>query len=236
MANVSAASRTGYLLAQFEPNLIVFVGTAGSLRPDECKLFDVVVPTLGVVAKFYDKIEDSGGSRFKTGKLPESLADLAAFTKDRQKYKLRKNNRNIPLAGHGGTFVSHALANPKAGQTLAGDLISHSSNSGSSKVHIDASIFSWDMVLSSEHYRKLLSRQIGNKALAVDMESYGFLSAIAQFQLPPVNKPISPLIVRGISDVCGDKSTSQEEGRNANATQNAANVAFRIIRDGYLPL
>ena len=235
MANVSSASRTGYLLAKFNPGLIIFLGTAGSLKPEQCQVGDVVVPTLGVVTKYYDKLEDAGRGIFGFGvERPNNVADLGALTRDRHKYLLRKQERNLDLTGEGRAYISEAASNRTGGNTLASGLKKFVATSRSPEVHKDTMIFSWDMVLGSEHYRSLLERQINSKAFAVDMESYGFLSAVEQFQAPPVERAISSIVVRGISDICGDKRSSGSDGRNEVATENAAHVACRIIRDGYL--
>lgn len=235
MANVSAASRTGYLAARFAPNLIIFVGSAGSLKPDECEKFDVVVPTLGVETMYYDKIEDAGQlGFFRKAHKPSGVAELGAFTANKYQYSLSPRRKNISLAGHGSGYVATACAANNKGATIKTGLENAPGKETVPKVHIDASIFSWDMVLASGRYRDLLVKQLDRKTTAVDMESFGFLSALEQFSAPPTSKPISGLIVRGISDVCGDKSGSQEEGRNALATRNAARVACHIVRDGYL--
>ena len=235
MANVSAASRTGFLAARFSPNLIVFVGTGGSLRPEKCKVGDVVVPTLGATTKYYDKLNDAAKKIFGWEK-PEQSADLGGYTRDRKHYKLRRKTMDFPLAGIGRDYVSHALSNNDKAHSLNFDLAKLEKSHADPNVHIDTKVFSWDMVLASENYRSRLVEQVDSKAWAVDMESFGFLSALRQFQVPPVNKMISSIIVRGISDICGNKDTSSDDGRNDIATDNAAHVACRIVKFGYLQL
>ncbi|MFN4201830.1 MAG: hypothetical protein ACK4GM_02085 [Tabrizicola sp.] len=236
MGNVAAASRTGYLLAAFRPNLTIFVGTAGSLRPDKCTVYDVVVPTLGVIAKYYDKLEDAGGYCLWGGAKPESTAGLAAFTKDRKRYTLRRKDKTLEHIGFGTSFVTEAKTRDEQGTGLDVGLKSGKGVSRTPRVHLDTYIFSWEKVVASGHYQTLLAKDLDTKAYAVDMESFGFLSAFAQFQKLVGGNERSSLIVRGISDVCGDKSGSYDEGRNDIATRNAATVACRILRDGYLKL
>lgn len=235
MANVSAASRTGLLAARFSPNLIVFIGTGGSLRPEKCKVGDVVVPTLGATTKYYDKLNDADW-RLWSWEKPQQSADLGGYTKDGRHYRLSRKTKEFPLTGVGRDYVSQALSGAAKAQRLDFDLAKLSAAGADPEVHVDAQVFSWDMVLASDHYRKLLLDQIDRKVSVVDMESFGFLSALTQFQIPPVNKLISSVIVRGISDICGNKDTSSADGRNNIATDNAAHVACRIVKHGYLEL
>ena len=234
MANVSAASRTGYLATRFNPNLMVFVGTAGTLQPDKCRIGDVVVPTLGVVSKYYDKIEDGGGEGFDGNTMPSQAADLGAFTKDKKTYTLRKKMNNFKLTGQGRDYISEAMGMSATQDLLDFDLQKLPLQTSVPAVHVDSSVFSWDMILASDHYRSLLIKQIDSKAYAVDMESFGFLNALLEFQAPPADKAISSVVVRGISDDCGNKHNSFDTGRNHVATDNAAHVACRIIKNGYM--
>jgi nucleoside phosphorylase len=236
MGNVAAASKTGYLLAAFQPNLTIFVGTAGSLRPDKCSVYDVVIPTLGVITKYYDKLEDAPGNWFWGGGKPSTHAGLGAFTRDRMRYKLRPQEKTFEHVGVGNSFVVEAKTKNDRGAGLDVGLESGNRSVRTPKVHLDTYMFSWEKVVASKHYQSLLSLELNTKAYAVDMESFGFLSAFSQFQKLAGGQDRSSLIVRGISDICGDKAESYDEGRNDLATRNAANVACRILRDGYLAL
>jgi nucleoside phosphorylase len=101
------------------------------------------------------------------------------------------------------------------------------------KIQYDTQIFSWDMVLDSSHYRDHLRAELDRKVYSVDMESFGFLAAIEQFQEKPYNRTVSGIVIRGISDVCGDKATSYNDGRNALAMRNASVVASELVLRAY---
>ena len=233
MGNVASAAATGHLTVRHDPNLIVFVGTGGSLQPDECRIGDVVVPQKGVKTKYYDKMGDSGSIPFigkpKWGK-GGSPADLQTISRDHRRYFQRVAGESIQLTGRGHGYVATALANKKA---LAEDLETWKSGKPP-VVHTDASVFSWDLVLTSENYRKLLSEELGSKAIAVDMESFGFLSSARMLNGPGASKALSTIIVRGISDICGQKDEHFIEGSDVIAMKNAAEVACRILQNGYL--
>lgn len=236
MGNVAAASATGSLASEFNPNLIVFVGTGGSLRPDKCVIGDVVVPQNGVSTKFYNRLEDAG--RFGWFRQPPWVsalsADLRAYTRDGQAYGLRRETDTVPLLGFGQSIVARALNDQAHGNHGLGTGLKCGPSKRQPTVHVDAEVFSWDLVLASDHYRKLLTGQINPKAMVVDMESYGFLTTARMLNQATARKALSTVIVRGISDECGNKSTSTVNGYNNLAMQNAANVACRILRAGYL--
>lgn len=69
---------------------------------------------------------------------------------------------------------------------------------------------------------ELLTAYCGD-ALAVDMESYGFLRGAY------VNEGVSTLVVRGISDLLSDKSPANDERWQGAAARHAAALAFEVL-------
>ncbi|WP_262701216.1 MULTISPECIES: effector-associated domain 2-containing protein [Streptomyces] len=65
-------------------------------------------------------------------------------------------------------------------------------------------------------------------ALAVDMEGFGFLAGAY------VNQQLDALVIRGISDLLGDKGEAHDERWQPVASRNAAAFAFELI--GRIPL
>lgn len=69
---------------------------------------------------------------------------------------------------------------------------------------------------------RLLAEHCGD-ALAVDMESYGFLRGVY------VNEGVAALVVRGISDLLSDKTAANDEQWQVIAARNAAAFAFEVL-------
>jgi nucleoside phosphorylase len=69
---------------------------------------------------------------------------------------------------------------------------------------------------------EFLSRHCGD-ALAVDMESYGFLHGAY------VNKQVDTLVVRGISDLLDDKTAENDRDWQVPAASHAAAFAFELL-------
>jgi len=74
---------------------------------------------------------------------------------------------------------------------------------------------------------QLLRTNYGD-ALAVEMESHGFLKAVR------ANPEINALIVRGISDLIDGKSNADAAGSQEKAAQHASAFAFEILADELL--
>jgi nucleoside phosphorylase len=70
---------------------------------------------------------------------------------------------------------------------------------------------------------RFLTQNCGD-ALAVDMESYGFLHGAY------VNSGLSTLVVRGISDLLDDKTADNDRDWQAQAANNAAAFAFALLQ------
>ena len=228
MGNMYSASSAGFLIATLKPNLVIFVGTAGSLDPAKCGIGDVVVPDLGCTTKYFDKISELGEND------PHRLAtDLRPVGHDGKKYVLGRRDDQIKLTTASRAFITQmrAAEGPAIEELLEHFVVGEKSTKA--KIKFDTKIFSWDMVLDSSHYRDHLRAELDRKVFAVDMESFGFLAAIEQFQEKPYNRTVSGIVVRGISDVCGDKATSDDDGRNALAMRNASVVASELVLRAY---
>jgi nucleoside phosphorylase len=72
---------------------------------------------------------------------------------------------------------------------------------------------------------RLLSAYCGD-ALAVDMESHGFLRGAY------VNEGVSALVVRGISDLLSDKTAANDRRWQVAAARHAAAFAFEVLEAG----
>lgn len=62
-----------------------------------------------------------------------------------------------------------------------------------------------------------------NDAVAVDMEGYGFFSAVQH------NKEVNALLIRGISDQLDNKAEAEREGSQVFASQAASAFAFEVL-------
>ncbi len=79
----------------------------------------------------------------------------------------------------------------------------------------------------SESYK--LIRQAYNDALAVEMESYGFLKAAQS------HSGLEALVVRGISDLLEGKAEADKGGSQERASRHAAAFAFEVLAKLTLP-
>jgi nucleoside phosphorylase len=237
MGNVASASATGHLAMQFKPNLMIFVGTGGSLRPKKCAIGDVIVPAGGAQTNYYDKIEDAGrisGPEEHQWPSDHRPSELRSVTMDGRVYSHRPKTDKVLPTGRSHKFVAKAMGPTLRRTSALAEGLETWEEEKSPKVHVDAMIFSWEMVLDSESYRDLLCKDLDAKAMAVDMESYGFLKAAQMLNGPEAEKPLSTIVVRGISDICGKKGNDFENGSNGIAMRNATTVACRILSNGYL--
>jgi nucleoside phosphorylase len=230
MGNISAASMTGHILGSYKPNLVIFVGTAGSLDPTKYNIGDVVVPELGAQTLSYNKIVDFEDEKFKAFRDRKLIADIWPHGIDGTEYAFRHDDAkgNIALSRRSRDIISKARENIDAAPELGTLLESHDLNQNP-KIHYDVQVFSWEKVVASDRYRKKLNIQFA-KAAIVDMESYGFLHAGRQYQ---ESSTVRAIIVRGISDLCGQKST---KFRDDYAVKNASIVAAEIVKRGYMNL
>jgi nucleoside phosphorylase len=235
MGNIHAASKTGFMLGTYSPNLILFVGTAGSLIPAKCCLGDVIVPEKGAVSLLYDKIVDEDDTEnFKKWRSRKTTADLWPRDIADHEYALRivKDKTEVPLNEKSLQYISVSRkARGPADLTL---LLNKISSDKIPEIHYDKQIFSWEKIIATSKYRDRVQSEYPS-AYAVDMESYGFLLASKQYQ--ETGWPVRAIVVRGISDLCDiTKSTSFAQGNNDLAVENATIIAAEIIKRAYLTI
>ncbi len=230
MGNISAASVTGHVLGWHKPNLVILVGTAGSLDPKKYNIGDVVIPELGAQTLSYNGIVDSEHIDFEKNRKRKLVADLWPNGIDGTEYALRQdtNKSNITLSRYSRDIISRASETTMDLPELTALLEKYEGNNDP-KIHQDVHVFSWEKVVDSAKYRDKLNVQY-SKTAAVDMESYGFLHAAKQYQ---DNLAVSAIIVRGISDLCGNKAIDFKDGY---AVRNASIVAAEIVKRGYMNL
>lgn len=233
MGHMTAAIRTAQIVLAHQPHIVMFVGTAASLRPEEIQLGDVVVPRKAV-NRFYEKITESGQKDFDTRtKRPEfkelffgknalvadtshevcsEMALGAMANLDPKTLKLDGGNKGKVVVGD----IEYELRDPK--------LIE------------DVDIFSCGMVVDSLSYRNFLNdiadentRKIG----VIDMESHGFFAALKALKGTGPGTVAEGLMIRGISDYAGRKQ--QLEGIPTDwknlSVRNAAVVAHSLIME-----
>lgn len=85
-----------------------------------------------------------------------------------------------------------------------------------------------EVVVSKQSVSYKLIRSHYSDALAVEMESYGFLRAAQAYS------DLEALVVRGISDLLENKTTSDEHGGQELASRHAAAFAFEVLSKVYL--
>lgn len=85
------------------------------------------------------------------------------------------------------------------------------------------------VVVSTESESYKLIREKYNDALALEMESYGFLKAAHAYSV------LEALVVRGISDLLAGKTEADEGGSQERASRHAAAFAFQVLARLTLP-
>lgn len=234
MGHVDAAARTAQIVARNRPGLIIFVGTAASLKPGKIQVGDVVVPQKSVYRR-YEKISEKGQadyeSRVKRENFREKFfddnaliteTDAVQMTGDENNIvaELKRSSRNVSLECGTGSEIAidgqrYKLREPR--------------------VHVDVDILSCGMVVDSITYRDFLverSDDIVRKTDVIDMESYGFFKAL---QLTKDIYTCKGLMVRGISDYAGRKQQleagleGRPEGWKETGVRNAALVVAELL-------
>lgn len=182
----------------FKPSAIFFVRMAGGIK-------DATIGDVVAVTKVYcyecEKVEKD--NMFCTRpEAPESTYDLI------HRYRAIARNKKwldrIAINDSYETWIDRVHGNksysPKA---FVGPVVS------GAKVIAETQSAIYEFILSSY-----------NDALAVDMESLGFLQAT------PADKKLMSIVIRGVSDVLDGKFTSDIEGSHEVASINAAAFAF----------
>lgn len=104
-------------------------------------------------------------------------------------------------------------------------------------VHVGPIASGEKVVASRESATAKMLKQHYSDALAVEMEGYGFLTAVS------ANSNIEALIIRGISDLLDGKGDADSSGSQDRASDNASAFAFEVlaqydpeVRQGASPL
>lgn len=211
MGQAAASLETMAFLDKCFPQAAILCGIAGSLKPNEVRKGDVVVGKQ-VHWRTQNKVEDC-----------DSCNNCAECEKCQAKFKYRMKTHIVPqLSASARKKLSKSVANLQ--QVL--DL-------GGANLH-EGEIFTWDYVLSSERRATQVLSSDMAKALCVEMEAGGFLSAVQRFKdiryAAGDESPILPgLIVRGISDYATLKDKSPKD--RMTASRNAARVAIALAQD-----
>jgi nucleoside phosphorylase len=235
MGHVDAAVRTAEILAVNRPSVMVFVGTAASLRPEEIQLGDVVVPRKALY-RSYEKISQSGQkdyeSRIKRSDFRETFFDDNALIAEMNTLRLTGGANNI-VADLSRKTRSLTLEKGSGTEVVIGG---ETYSLREPKVHVDVDIISCGMVVDSISYRDFLievREGHSRKADVIDMESYGFFQALATAKK---RGGCEGLMVRGISDYAGRKQqteASKTESRpqewKEKAVRNAALVVAELF-------
>jgi nucleoside phosphorylase len=231
MGNTFAAAATGYFIGTRQPNLMLFLGTAGSLRPNKCKPGDVVIPS-ACDTRYYDRICEKDSNDFRE---LTSRADFREyfFGSGDGGYLNALNHRSAQaeLTLAAGKYRTTYLSNRRAKVTKK--LQQFPTGDTPAQIHSDARIFSWDMIIDSAAYRDFLVPLLDRKVCAVDMESFGFLKTIDTFAKRQTDKTTNGLVIRGISD---NSTAKASEFDQKTAMTNAAIVAVDLIQNTYTAL
>lgn len=236
MGHLSAAIHTSRLISQFQPKIIFFVGTAASLDPNQLQLADVIIPRKAV-HRVYDKISEKGQKDYERRCVDDKFeerfygANILCVQTD-----TREVSAEIQGLLTGVNYDQISLERGKADQI---ELNGENYPFRTPKIHYDEDIFSYGMVVDSISYREFIQRHAdlsNRKISAIDMESYGFYTAIDLAKTSGLGTDCEGIMIRGISDYAGRKQ--QNEGRPDDWKQksvvNAALVTAKIIADTYL--
>ncbi len=231
MGNTLAAAQTGALVAEFTPNLIVWLGTAATLNPKSVCPGDVVLPQ-SASARYYDKVIGKESLQFKSVTSELGFREFF-FAKHFRvlgnwgyECALEKRNDTVDLTTRANTIRTDFISNFQSRPELSSLLKKPPGAVRSPQLHMDGTIFSSEMVLDSKSYRDFVKQQIDRKTLAVDMESWGFLKTIKMFK-ENSDRPLNGIVVRGISDAGTNKSLTFD---GKLALENAAQVAVQLIK------
>ncbi|MEJ0051708.1 MAG: hypothetical protein WDN02_10990 [Methylovirgula sp.] len=235
MGHMSAAVRVAQVITESNPEIIIFVGTAASLKPSQIQLGDVVIPKKAVIRR-YDKISEKGqpdyderkqDSAFKEFFFEETalISELSTIS-----YAVEASDLIAALE------IDNIALESEVGTTMT--LGDEELEFRAAKIHDDVDIFSCGMVIDSIAYRRFITTNAHNnlrKAAIVDMESHGFFTAIQSIPKSSINGSESNrchgIMIRGISDYAGRKS--QTELRPVKwkdrAVKNAAVVTAALL-------
>ena len=201
MGNVPAAAELSAANAALEPNVVLFVGVAGSVKPDDLCRGDVIVGSHAYnVHAGKDAIDDAG----RPVSLGRPVGSQAAYGLVQLATAVRKQHWTGELLLVGAGEVRNALdqsPHVEIRGIAAGEV-----------VHADSKSTLMEKV-----------RTMYNDVAAVDMESFGLYETAHRLAVPAV-------AVRGISDSVGDKNPGDDANWQPIAARHAAGFAFAMLR------
>jgi len=206
MGNSSAAAEVGPAIELFEPDLLLFVGVAGSVKPADLRRGDVVVA---------DRVYNLHAGKV-TGADPVAghLSRPLSFPTS---HRLVQLVRAVCRSSW-----SDALLEPGV---LAAEQGPPRNDTGARPRAEVRAIAAGDVVLASEQtaLRQILGERF-NDVAAIDMESAGLYETAHRHDGLPV------LAIRGISDTIGDKSPGKDEQWQPRAAAHAAAFTVALLR------
>jgi len=201
MGNVAASTELAAARAAFEPDVVLFVGVAGSVKPDDLCRGDVVVGSEAFNIHAGKDSVDDGGRAVNLGRPvgPQAQYGLVqlATTVRRQGW-----TGEVQLIEPGEVQNAHGTTPKVVIKAIAAGEVVHG--------NIDSALM------------KLIRTRFSNVA-AVDMESFGLYEAAHRLDVPA-------LAVRGISDSVGDKTAEKDREWQPVAAKHAAGFAFALLR------
>lgn len=230
MGNLSAATRTAQIITNHQPGVLIFTGTAASMNTSQVQIGDVVVPRKAV-RRTYEKITERGQRDFEervVDGFKEIFFDETALLSDISTVACSEDSQGIIGAMD---IDAIELESGSLGLFTVDDQPIHLRKP---KVNDDVNIFSCGMVVDSRSYRQFLktvSQQHMRKTDVIDMESYGFFSAIASTRTYGAGNGCTGVMIRGISDYAGRKQQTEElpDAWKAIALRNAATVTHHCL-------
>jgi nucleoside phosphorylase len=232
MGNVTAAINTAYVISEYEPNLLIFSGIAGSLEASRIRIGDVIFPR-SIRTRYFQKLK-----RYNGNYASASLQDKAEVLEG-VKGKLMTFDRTVEATMRGRQLLSH-IANKRLDVLLetadipADWLQHHRIANRPARVVDEEFSFSWDKVLSNKDYIDYIRPLIGNSCTVVDMESYGFLSAVHKLRSAVRGYTSEAVVIRAVSDFAEHKELSDQDARwRTLGLRNMAIATRYVIQEVY---
>lgn len=197
--NNEAAAAAMAAVQHFEPDQALYIGIAGGIIEKGAKLGDVVVAS--------DVQDYSKGKSIDDGFIAYTSQHHAAFG-------LVSVAHHVKLEG---AWSEHILT---AEATL---------REGDPDVHVEPIAAGNHVVAGLESDTYELVRQLANRAVAVEMEGAGFLTALRRFPA------IQAGVIRGVSDLIAEKGVTDKQGWQRQACANAAAFAVGMLIAAQVP-
>lgn len=234
MGNVASAINTAQVIVQHEPSLVIFSGIAGSLNSKKYRIGDVFFPRF-VRTRYFQKLKSYSGDYMRLGAaeraemLEQVSGQLLAFDK------------TISVTDTARNLLSH-VSNQDLNRILQTAEIpedwskSHGLLGRRTQVVDEEYSFCWDKVLSNQKYIDAVRSLLGNTATIVDMESYGFLSALEKLRgsAKGTNNSLkryatNGIIIRSVSDYAEYKDLSDSDPKWRDLGLSNMAIATRYV-------